>query len=84
MEEFGEFWLIGIGTAVSIIGYFLKRENRRLTEMEVLINQINVTLAKNEVRDRERWLSTDKRLEDRRNDIRKLYDLVQSVKTKKK
>jgi|TARA_R100000008_G_C3576495_1_gene165623 hypothetical protein len=82
--EYGEFWLMGIGTAISVIGYFLKRENRRLTEMDGLLNEINVTLAKNEVRDRERWASTDKRLEDRRNDIRKLYDLVQSVKSKKR
>ena len=32
---------------------------------------------KNEVRDSERWIQTDKRLEDRRMDVRKLYDLVQ-------
>lgn len=82
--EYGELWLVGIGTAISVIGYFLKRENRRLTEMESLINEINVTLAKNGVRDRERWASTDKRLEDRRNDVRKLYDMVQSSKSKKR
>jgi len=74
---YNEFILIGIGTAISVIGYFLKRESKRLEQMENLINEINVTLAKNEVRDRERWLSTDKRLEDRRNDVRKLYDLTQ-------
>ena len=69
---------------MSVIGYFLKRENKRLEGMETLINEINLTLAKNEVRDEGRWLSvievresTDKRLEDRRNDVRKLYDLVQ-------
>jgi hypothetical protein len=74
---YNEYILIGIGTAISVIGYFLKRENKRLEGMENLINEINLTLAKNEVRDRERWLSTDKRLEDRRNDVRKLYDLTQ-------
>ena len=78
--EYSEIWLIGIGTAISVIGYFLKRENKRLEEMSTLINEINVTLAKNEVRDRERWASTDKRLEDRRQDVRKLYDLVQNNK----
>jgi uncharacterized membrane protein YgaE (UPF0421/DUF939 family) len=74
---YNEFILIGIGTAISVIGYFLKRENKRLEEMEDLINKINVTLAKNEVRDTEINKSVEKRLEDRRNDIRKLYDLVQ-------
>ena len=72
-----EFILIGIGTAISVIGYFLKRENKRLEEMDDLINKINVTLAKNEVRDTEINKSVEKRLEDRRNDIRKLYDLMQ-------
>lgn len=45
--------------------------------MESLINNINLKLAQNDVRDVERWNQTDKRLEDRRMDIRKLYDLVQ-------
>jgi hypothetical protein len=76
--EYNEFILVGIGTAISVIGYFLKRENKRLEELESLVTLIQVTLAKNEVRDKERWLSANKRLEDRRMDIRKLYDLVQN------
>tara|TARA_R110000796_G_scaffold142223_1_gene258740 strand:+ start:601 stop:837 length:237 start_codon:yes stop_codon:yes gene_type:complete len=75
--QYNEFILIGIGTAISVLGYFLKRENKRLEAVELLVNQINVTLAKNEVRDFERNGSIEKRLEDRRLDIRKLYDLVQ-------
>tara|TARA_R110000824_G_scaffold43423_2_gene127103 strand:- start:745 stop:981 length:237 start_codon:yes stop_codon:yes gene_type:complete len=75
--EYNEFILIGIGTAISVLGYFLKRENKRLEAIELLVNQINVTLAKNDVRDYERNGSIEKRLEDRRLDIRKLYDLVQ-------
>ena len=75
--EFSEYLFIGIGACFSIIGYFLKRENKLLEDMEDTINQINITLAKNEVKDAERWSQTDKRLEDRRMDIRKLYDLVQ-------
>ena len=82
--EFSEYIFVGIGACFSIIGYFLKRENKRLENMEKLINEINLTLAKNEVRDEGRWLSViemresiDKRLEDRRSDVRKLYDLVQ-------
>ena len=72
-----EYVLIGIGTAISVIGYFLKRENRKLDALEKKVGDINVTLAKNDVRDKERWEQTNKRLEDRRVDIRKLYDLVQ-------
>jgi hypothetical protein len=75
--EFSEYVFVGIGACFSIIGYFLRRENRRLDRMDELINKINLNLAQNEVRDSERWTQTDKRLEDRRMDIRKLYDLFQ-------
>ncbi len=78
--EFNDFVFIGIGTAISVIGYFLKRENQRLVAMEKFIHEINLTLSKNEALDVERWSSANKRLEDRREDIRKLYDLVQSKK----
>jgi hypothetical protein len=75
--EYSEYILIGIGTAISVIGYFLKRESRKLDALEKLVSDIKVTLAKNEVRDCERWTQTNKRLEDRRVDVRKLYDLAQ-------
>ncbi len=68
---------IGIGACFSIIGYFLKRENKRLEDMEDLVQKININIAKNDVRDNERWTQVEKSLEDRRQDIRKLYDLVQ-------
>ena len=75
--EYNEYILAGIGTAISVIGYFLKRENKRLEELEGLVNSINVILAKNGVRDNERHRMVEKRLEDRRMDIRKIYDLLQ-------
>lgn len=68
---------IVIGALASILGYFLKKENQRLSNIEKLVNSINLVLAKNEVRDSERWSQTNKRLEDRRMDIRKIYDLIQ-------
>ena len=75
--ELSEYIFIGIGAAFSIIGYFLKRENRRLDAFEDKLGELDIVLAKNEVRDMERWEQTNKRLEDRRRDVRKLYDLVQ-------
>ena len=80
--EYNEFILIGIGAAISVIGYFLKRENKRLEEMENLVNNINVVLAKNDVRDSERWESINKRLEDRRMDVRKIYDILSKIQSK--
>jgi len=78
--EYNEYVLIGIGTAISVISFFLKRENQRLVAMEKLINEINLILSRNDALDKERWASANKRLEDRREDIRKLYDIVQSKK----
>ena len=75
--EMTEYIFIGIGACFSIIGYFLKRENKRLEDMEDLVQKININIAKNDVRDSERWTQVEKSLEDRRQDIRKLYDLVQ-------
>tara|TARA_B100001564_G_C20473893_1_gene593918 strand:+ start:287 stop:523 length:237 start_codon:yes stop_codon:yes gene_type:complete len=75
--EMTEYIFIGIGACFSIIGYFLKRENKRLEDMEDLVQTININIAKNDVRDNERWIQVEKSLEDRRQDIRKLYDLVQ-------
>tara|TARA_R110000765_G_scaffold226968_1_gene330911 strand:- start:196 stop:432 length:237 start_codon:yes stop_codon:yes gene_type:complete len=75
--EISEYVFVGIGACFSIIGYFLKRENKRLESMEALINKINLTLAQNDVRDSERWGQVVKQLEDRRIDVRNLYDMVQ-------
>ena len=75
--EISEYVFVGIGACFSIIGYFLKRENKKLESMEALINKINLTLAQNDVRDSERWGQVVKQLEDRRIDVRNLYDMVQ-------
>lgn len=75
--DISEYVLIGVGTCLSILGFFLKKESRRLSGVVEKVNTMDVTLAKNEVRDTERWAIIDKRLEDRRHDVRKLYDLVQ-------
>ena len=80
--EHNELVLIGIGTAISVIGYFLKRENKRLEQLENLVNEINLILAKNEVKDSERWNQTNKNLEDRRMDVRKIFDIIGEIRSK--
>jgi hypothetical protein len=76
--EVSEYILIGVGTCLSVLGYFLKKESHRLSEVKQKLETITVQLAQNDVRDTERWSITDKRLEDRRNDVRKLYDMLQA------
>jgi len=74
--EISEYILIGVGTCLSVLGFFLKKESKRLSEVVNKLEGIMIRLAQNDVRDAERWSITDKRLEDRRTDVRKLYDLV--------
>jgi hypothetical protein len=79
--EYNEFVLLGIGTAISVLGFFLKKESVRLKELEDKVSELEITLVKNGVRDVERWDQTSRGLEDRREDVRKLYDLVQKAKS---
>ena len=77
--EVSEYVLIGFGTCLSVLGFFLKKESKRFSEVKAKVEVVCISLAQNEVRDTERWAITDKRLEDRRNDIRKLYDISRKL-----
>jgi len=83
-----DYIMIAIGLAIGIIGWFLKREVNR---MEDRINSLKETMRENELdqcandtRDRERWRWIEKNMEDRRADIRKLFDMVQELVCRKK
>ena len=87
MEEFSEYIVIGIGVALSTLGFFLRKEHGRLTKVEEHLNEVHLVLAKNETRDEERWADLSKsitrietELEKRRQSEIKLFDLVQARK----
>ncbi len=71
--ELESYMFLGVTVALSVLGFFLKKEARRAQENEQRIATLEVLLAKNEVRDRERWKVCDKVLEDRRDDIKALF-----------
>ena len=75
--EISSYMFLGVGVAISVIGFFLKREGRKVEEMKRRIGELELQIVKNETRDNERWIQTEKLMEDRREDVRKLYDLVQ-------
>ena len=62
------------------MGFFLKREAKKAAEMEQRIGTLEILLAKNEVRDCERWKVAHKLMEDRRNDVIKIYDKMENRK----
>ena len=67
---------LGVGVALSILGFFLKKEARKASELDERVKALEIMTAKNEVRDSERWNQTNKLLEDRRLDVAKLYDRI--------
>jgi predicted Holliday junction resolvase-like endonuclease len=68
--------LIVIGLVVSIITYFIKKESNKLQKLGDDVRKLQNELTKNTCKDQERWYWINKRMEDRRDDCKKLYDLV--------
>ena len=73
MEGYSTYIFMGVGVAISVLGFFLKREAQKTTACERRITELEVTVTKNEALDQERWSTTNKLLEDRREDVRNLY-----------
>lgn len=68
--------LLALGTMVSVVAFFLKKENARVERISEKLRELEVSLAKNEARDTERWIQTTKMLEDRRQDAIKIYEKI--------
>jgi len=87
LAEYSEYVIVGIGVALSTLGFFLKKEHARLTALEGHLTEVQMTLVRNETRDDERWQELTKSLtriegdlEKRRTAEIKLFDLVQASK----
>jgi len=74
MDGFSSYVFLGVGVAISVLGFFLKKEARKTEDMSKRIGTLEMLLAKNDVRDCERWAVAHKLMEDRREDCIKLYD----------
>ena len=66
MGEVSSYMFLGVGVAISVIGFFLKREGRKVEDMKSRISELELQVAKNETRDHERWNQAEKLMEDRR------------------
>jgi len=75
--EIKEIVLMIIGAMVSIIAFYLKKESAKIGNLGDSLRRIQIKLAENEARDTERWNQTSKNLEDRRQDIIKLYEKLE-------
>ena len=72
--DFEAYCFLGVGVAISVIGFFLKKEAQKAKQMEDKLRNLEVALARNSARDDERWTTYSKVLEDRRQDVMKLFD----------
>jgi hypothetical protein len=73
MEFPSDYIFLGVGVALSILGFFLKKEARKTQQMEETLQGLSLKIAQNDVRDSERWTNAMKLLEDRREDVKNLY-----------
>lgn len=74
--EINEMIIIAVGLMVSVVAFFLKRESLRVDRISSELRKIEIELAKNDARDVERWSQTKKLLEDRRQDVVKIFEKI--------
>jgi flagellar motility protein MotE (MotC chaperone) len=72
--EYSNYILLGVGVALSILGFFLKKEAQKQSELDQRVKNLEIRAEKNQALDTERWVQVNKLLEDRRADIIKIYD----------
>jgi hypothetical protein len=78
--ELHNYIFLGVGVALSVLGFFLKKEARKSMENDKRISTLEVLMAKNEVRDCERWKVAHKLMEDRREDVKEIYVKLEGKK----
>lgn len=77
-----EITFVALGILVSVIAFFLKKENLKVEKLSTKMRHIEIELVKNGAKDCERWKQTQKLLEDRRTDIISIYDKIEKLNQK--
>ena len=81
--ELESYMFLGVTVALSVLGFFLKKEAAKSAENDQRISTLEVLLAKNEVRDRERWRVCNKVMEDRRDDVKTLFSKLENFERRR-
>ena len=68
-----QYLLIGVGVALSVLGFFMKRLKEEVDVIKQKCNRIEINLARNH----EKIINLEKVSEDRRQDIQKLFTISQ-------
>ena len=68
--DFSSYMFVGLGAAVSVLGFFLKRIKEETDTTKGRVNQLEINAA----RDYEKIKNLEKITEDRREDIKRIYE----------
>ena len=68
--DFSSYVYVGLGVAVSVLGFFLKRMKEEIDVLKTKQNRLEI----NQARNFERMRTVEKVLEDRREDIKNLFE----------
>lgn len=71
--DLNQYIFLGVGVALSVLSFFLKKEAQKSQKNDSRIAELEKMVAKNEALDNERWMTANKLLEDRREDIKNIY-----------
>ena len=82
MTDFQPIIFLGVGCALSVLGFFLRKEAKRVCDLSMRLGQVETDLAKNEARDLGRWETTNKLLEDRREDVKTIFEKLETKEEK--
>jgi len=80
--ELQEIIFIFLGVTVSVVAFFLKKESVKIDKLSSKLRHMEIELAKNSAKDCERWRETQKLLEDRRLDVVKIFEKIESIHEK--
>ena len=80
--ELTEIIFVAFGIMLSVVTFFLKKENQKVENLSKKLRHIEIELAKNGAKDSERWVQTQKLLEDRRTDAISIYDKIEKLHVK--
>lgn len=71
MQQMDGYIFIGVGVALSVLGFFLKRIKTEMDQIKVVMQSLEVSMAKHD----ERIKTLLKLVEDRRRDVQTLFQI---------
>ena len=72
MMEYSSYIFLGLGVAVSVLGFFLKRMKEEIDVQKAKNSKLEIGSA----RHYEKIRNLEKLAEDRRSDVKRIYELI--------